>query len=128
MSFRRCADLWMFNMATQVWTLMSSSTPEPPARALSFLGFDGDHSLVLFGGAYNTPSGVWIYFADTWLYDLQTKQWLNITDQLTQSPPARAGGLSVYHAEVGFIVCGGKSYDHALMDIWRFRKDMVSRE
>lgn len=120
MSFRTYADLWALDIVNQTWTLATydAQNPPPSARAHAFLGFDGNHSLVLFGGAYNTPAGVWVYFGDTWLFDLHTWRWTNVTAQLPVSPSARAGGVSTYHEEIGFVICGGKDSNRAYMDVW----------
>lgn len=129
MSYRTYADLWTFDLPSMTWTLApyNSDAPPPPARAHAFLGFDGIQSLILFGGAYNTPAGNWVYFGDTWAYDLTTGVWSNISDSVQSAPQPRAGGVAAYHELAGFFICGGKNADEVFMDVWRLFNDSVRR-
>jgi hypothetical protein len=121
MSYRFYTDVWIYSENLNRWTcIVGSRGPSPTARAHAFVGFDGGDNLVYFGGTYNTASGEWVYFGDTWLLNFETHTWTNITAQLDTGPSHRAAGISAYHEDVGFVICGGKDLSRAYMDVWRF--------
>ncbi len=69
--------------------------------------------LVLFGG-----DGQSHYLADTWLYDLKSREWR--LSKAPGGPEARAGHFTVYDPQTGWVIIGGGYNRRDLTDMWAY--------
>ncbi|MEX0704771.1 MAG: kelch repeat-containing protein [Planctomycetales bacterium] len=118
---------WAYSFADKDWKRLateegpSSAHPidetivdAPPPRMNSPLVCDEKHGvLVLFGGDSQSH-----YFADTFLFDLKTRQWRHA--RATNNPPPRAGHFTVYDPQSGWVIIGGGYNRKDLSDMWAY--------
>lgn len=85
--------------------------PAPPGRGDAVLSYDVTRDqLVLFGGRPG-PLG------DTWIYNLTTKTWREVS---AQGPPARYGAVGGVSGNFFYVATGRGLNNTFLRDIWRF--------
>jgi hypothetical protein len=112
-------DTWAYDYEANTWTNLQPQLA-PYARFNSQMAVDSvDNVTVLYGGA---PSGQTSLFNDTWIYNLVSNEWTNITP--TRSPPVRYASVMAFsplHGEA--ILFGG--YDNLqgtfYGDTWAFK-------
>eukprot|EP00761_Pharyngomonas_kirbyi_P001566 gb/GECH01001570.1/.p1 GENE.gb/GECH01001570.1/~~gb/GECH01001570.1/.p1 ORF type:complete len:310 (+),score=74.65 gb/GECH01001570.1/:1-930(+) len=109
-------DFYSLNLKTLQWT-QESCDESPEARSGHTLNKLSNSTLVLFGGMnpnYNSE------FNDIHLYDVNNKEWENITSFNDQnSPPGTSSHSSVIH-ENRLIVFGGFSNSQETNSIYSF--------
>jgi hypothetical protein len=104
---------WTYRFKTQDWQRLDL-TIQPPPRMNTRLVLDSKNQvLVLFGGDAQSH-----YLADTWLYELKSRQWH--PSKTNTGPEARAGHFTVYDPETGWIIIGGGYNRHDLSDMWGY--------
>lgn len=103
---------WVYRFADGDWHRVSG--PQPPPRMNTRLVLDSKNRVhVLFGGDAQSH-----YLADTWLFDLKTRQWR--ASRATSGPAARAGHFTVHDPETGWVVVGGGYNRSDLDDMWAY--------
>ena len=107
-------DIWTYNLTGNNWTKQVQPTT-PPARGLCAMSYDERHrEMVLFGGGQ-----MGIYHGDTWIYDLDTNNWTNMSP--STSPSAREGSAMVYDSAYGeMVLFGGENRVGTLNDTWTY--------
>ena len=104
---------WIYRFHDQDWHHLKQ-TIQPSPRMNTRLVCDSRNGvLVLFGG-----DGQSHYLADTWLYDLKSRQWRAST--APTGPEARAGHFTVYEPETGWVIIGGGYNRRDLTDMWAY--------
>ena len=95
---------WVYSTEKNEWRKLKLDT-QPPVRALSPMVYDpGTKKIVLFGGDRLDQ-----LYADTWVYDCQTRTWEQRKPPISPSP--RFGHALLYLAKSKTIVLlGGKGY------------------
>jgi len=92
------ADLWRYDLASDVWTLLQPVGPGPEARFGHVAVWDASRGLVVWSGQHNADR----FFDDVWLYDPDDNAWQQLPGD-GDKPLARYGS------------CGGISPDG---DLW----------
>jgi hypothetical protein len=93
------ADTWIYDTINNSWQNMNP-TSHPSGRAVAGMAYDSKASrVILFGGAnpYLPFTSVRL-LGDTWIYDLRTNVWTEMTPSISPSP--RWGPLLAYDARI----------------------------
>lgn len=70
-------DTWIYDTSTQNWTECGTSGTILPVRVDHKLAFAGNGKVILFGGSY--LDGSWLTRNDTWIYDITTDTWTELS-------------------------------------------------
>ncbi len=110
------SDTWAYDPAANTWTDMAPTGTAPSARGSHALAYDPvENKIVLFGGTDSTT-----YFDDTWVYDVATNTWAQVTPA-GETPPARAGHRLAYDPSSATVVLfGGWNGTAYYNDTWTF--------
>jgi chitodextrinase len=96
------------------WSRVPNLTTAPSPRSNAMMTYDTERqAVILFGGIDNAT-----YYNDTWEFANGT--WSNITAQVGPAPPARASGILVDVAELGYLVLWGGASSVDYTDTWIF--------
>ena len=76
-------DCWSFDVPSLTWTELTCINT-PPARYAGGMIFADESTILLFGGGNN--EGEKVFYNDTWLWDLRTNTWTNVTTSPSPSP------------------------------------------
>jgi hypothetical protein len=101
-------DVWSFDPATFVWTLLDDGTGYGPSSRKNItwgLTSPGE-GLIIFGGHSEPPH---VQLNDTWLLNLETLAWEQIHDGSGLAPLPRHAGGGFYDPERGCLVTFGGS-------------------
>jgi N-acetylneuraminic acid mutarotase len=103
-------DTWTYDLPTNTWTQMSSLTA-PSERAFHSMVYDShSRKVILFGG----DDGLTGYQADTWIYDLLTNTWTQMSPPT--APSGRAFHSMVYDTMYDKVILFGGYNNRA--DTW----------
>ena len=111
---KRNNETWIYDPETRIWQKQFPIL-KPSARLGHAMVYDTTHEVSILFGGYD---GVGNYKNDTWIYDLGSNLWTNITP--TKSPPARLGHAMAFHSELGKIVMFGGNNGSAMGDTWTY--------
>lgn len=130
--FRALNDLWVFDLGTRRWTLLTpgGAADSPPARFQAYAGADAVLSkLTVYGGLGGADLG----FAprgDTWQFNVLTSSWSNVTPATGNINPVRNDGaaahvgLSLYvqggETPGGTAGCGSMFPQNPTTELWRY--------
>ncbi|MCX5976255.1 MAG: hypothetical protein NTV33_05375 [Coprothermobacterota bacterium] len=115
-------DTWSFNPASSKWTRLDPINP-PPARTYAALSYDAQSDKVLLFGGYTGQ----ISLDDTWLYDVSTNVWEQITP--LQGPAPRAGHVMTCAPAVGgALLYGGRDLASAVAYHETYLFDFTARQ
>lgn len=110
-------DLWALDLDRQLWKEMDVSSGPSPRLSPGLVYDPAHHQMILFGG-YRNQGRV----NDTWLFDLSSYEWEEITPAL--SPPARSDmGMAYDELNQVAVIFGGYCLDHqrdSCSDTWIF--------
>ncbi|MFX0204847.1 MAG: Kelch repeat-containing protein, partial [Candidatus Hodarchaeota archaeon] len=108
-------DTWVYDLISNTWTQMNPST-KPPARCYHSMAFDSSSGkVILFGGR----GGPTLYLSDTWVYDLNSNSWTQMTP--STHPSGRAGYSMVYDITSNKVILFGGSRDYTYYaDTWAY--------
>ena len=95
------------------WRQAPSRLQPPPRMNTRMVTDTRNQVLVLFGG-----DGQSHYLADTWLYDLKSREWR--LSKAPGGPEARAGHFTVYDPQTGWVIIGGGYNRRNLTDMWAY--------
>eukprot|EP00331_Platyophrya_macrostoma_P010347 CAMPEP_0176410892 /NCGR_PEP_ID=MMETSP0127-20121128/3307_1 /TAXON_ID=938130 /ORGANISM="Platyophrya macrostoma, Strain WH" /LENGTH=292 /DNA_ID=CAMNT_0017790435 /DNA_START=190 /DNA_END=1068 /DNA_ORIENTATION=- len=103
-------DLYLFNINTEVWTLLDSNTSlsggPSPRGAHAAIWFDG--SMYMFGGF--AVIGTTGHLRELWKYTLATRSWVEITAASGVGPEGRIGfSFLVLNSTTALLTAGGCS-------------------
>ena len=104
---------WVYRFQDRDWHSLQLAVQPPPRMNMRLVCDTSNQLLVLFGG-----DGQSHYLADTWLYDLKSRQWR--ISKAPAGPEARAGHFTVYDPESGWVIVGGGYNRHDLTDMWAY--------
>jgi hypothetical protein len=116
-----------YDIAADLWSEIAPAEDAFVGRYASGMVYDaGSDRIVLFGGALwgLTDEGKHVGLADTWIFDLATANWTDVTPE--QSPPPREYHAMVYDtASHRIIVFGGATRftGEVLDDTWVYDTD-----
>jgi len=101
-------DTWKWNLATNTWTKLITSSPVPNSRTeVSFKSIPGTSQLLLLGGVnFNPPSFSSIILRDIWIFDTLTLNWTELTVSHIPDPYPEVFALAVT-SDNYFIIHGG---------------------
>ena len=103
---------WAFSFEDFDWRQLNLE--QPPPRMNTRMVYDRkSQQMILFGGDAQSH-----YLADTWLYDVKTRQWRK--SSVSVGPEARAGHFTVYDSRTGWVIIGGGYNRKDLTDMWAF--------
>ncbi|MFB3921893.1 MAG: kelch repeat-containing protein [Terriglobia bacterium] len=105
--------MWSFNATDRDWRRLPLDREPPPRMNTRMVCDTKNQVLILFGG-----DGQSHYLADTWIFDLKTRQWRE--SKARSGPPARAGHFTVYDPSSGWVIVGGGHNLRDLTDLWAF--------
>ncbi len=114
-------DTWVYNYNDNTWTNMSPAT-QPIGRTWAGMVYDkGSDRIILFGGFSRD-----IIYADTWAYDFNSNEWINMTPLVQPSP--RWGHKMIYDEESDRVILFGGSVvlpapPVAVRDTWTYDYD-----
>jgi N-acetylneuraminic acid mutarotase len=103
-------DLWVYDPDTKRWTELNPIGTKPtPRNAFQFRASDSDNKIYLYGG--ENPQSDFGTFTDTWVYDVRTNKWTNITPSNINdniNPPVNS---HLGSAVIGdkFLIFGGEA-------------------
>ena len=131
-NFRALNDLWVFDLGTHRWTLLTAdgAAGSPPARFEAYAGADAVlGKLTVYGG----QGGADVGFAprgDTWQFNVLTSTWNDVTPATGNISPARnigaaaQIGLSLYvqggDVPGGSTGCGSAFPQNPTSELWRY--------
>ena len=110
------AELWIFNLIREEWSLVSSSKRQPAARHHHSVALYND-SMILFGGMSNLKDK-----NDVWQMDLQSRQWNKW--KTNRGPDGLHSHTAVIYNDTMFVF-GGESCGQLRNDLWRL--NLVNR-
>jgi hypothetical protein len=110
---RGYTDTWVYSIKQHDWRRLPLTVQPPPRMNTRMVCDTKNQVLVLFGG-----DGQRFYLADTWLFDLKTRQWR--ISKAPGGPEARAGHFTVYDPETGLVLAGGGYNRNDLTDMWAY--------
>ncbi len=105
---------WVYSFQEQDWRRLQLPIQPSPRMNTRLVCDSRNQLLVLFGG-----DGQSQYLADTWLYDLKSREWKASATQ--GGPAARAGHFTVYDPETGWVIIGGGYNCRDLTDMWAYK-------
>jgi N-acetylneuraminic acid mutarotase len=116
-------DVWEFDTSTNEWTELMANDPsptgQPDVRSSHTMSYIGDNKLLVFGGSQWVSD--LIYFDDTWIYDVSSNTWTEITGA---TPPLDRQGHGMAYDDVNdkVVVFGGFSdtASDEMDDTWEF--------
>lgn len=113
-------DTWVYDPVVESWTQLNPAGELPPARAEHAMAFDPHtRKVVVFGGYAGGSTSL----DDTWVYDLATNSWTEMSFDHTQPlPSARSRHAMVYDpANDRAVLFGGFEQDGTIRDdIWTY--------
>ncbi|HET7867441.1 MAG TPA: kelch repeat-containing protein [Burkholderiaceae bacterium] len=107
---RALNDLWVFDLGTRRWTLLTpgGAAGSPPARFQAYAGAEAVLSkLTVYGGLAGADQG----FAprgDTWQFNVLTSTWSDVTPATGNISPVRNDGAAA-HVGLSLYVQGGET-------------------
>lgn len=104
---------WVYRAQDNDWRQLPLDVQPPPRMNTRLVCDTKNQLLVLFGG-----DGQSHYLADTWLYDLKTRQWR--AAKAPGGPAPRAGHFTVYDPATGWVIIGGGYNRTDLTDMWAY--------
>lgn len=104
---------WTYRPRDNQWRRLPALILPPPRMNTRMVCDRRNQVLVLFGG-----DGQSRYLADTWLFDLARREWR--PSRATGGPEARAGHVTVYDPETGWVIIGGGYNRTDLTDMWAY--------
>jgi hypothetical protein len=104
---------WVYRITENDWQQLSLKLQPRPRMNTRMVCDTKNQVLVLFGG-----DGQRFYLADTWLFDLRTRQWR--ASKAPGGPEPRAGHFTVYDPETGLVIIGGGYNRKDLTDMWAY--------
>ena len=104
---------WSFDLKSNDWRQLPSGVQPPPRMNTRMVTDTRNQVLVLFGG-----DGQSHYLADTWLFDLKSREWR--LSKAPGGPEARAGHFTVYDPQTGWVIIGGGYNRRDLTDMWAY--------
>ncbi len=115
-------DIWEYNNMTKIWTeIVPEGTTEPEARNQPRIVYIENNKILMFGGN-NFDSG---RLNDTWIFDLTTKEWTDVTPTGTKPLPRNSNEM-VYIGNDKVILFGGTTGTDYLNDVWEFNTSTYS--
>lgn len=110
---------WVLDLHGTGWTLAHPAR-SPPARADGMFVYDSAADVfLLFGGWYQTPTGAYLRWGDTWAFYLGNDTWIALRP--AASPSARSDSAVAYdYAEDVTLLVGGFSGTAYLGDEWAY--------
>ena len=91
-------DAWAFNVNTEVWQRLDTSSVAPEPRFGHNAVYDPvGHQMVVWAGQQGT-----LFFDDTWRLDLASLEWSNVSP--AARPAARYGSAAIYDPVEGSLV------------------------
>lgn len=110
------SSFFKYHIEKAEWSIVyvTQDTVPPPPRLRHKIVFDGEDTLVLFGG----NGGVKGYLDDTWIYRFSTQTWKEIKSPDT--PRARRDYDMVYTKNNKVLLSGGDGDGKYLNDLWEF--------
>jgi N-acetylneuraminic acid mutarotase len=121
------SDTWIFDIDLQTWTNVSDESSERPSKRYRHsMVYIGNNKFIMFGGWLAEPVGGNPYSDETWEYDLNTKQWTNLTSLSETRPTPRHFAPMIYCDVTDKVyVFGGTMYSPSdnelpLNDTWEF--------
>eukprot|EP00761_Pharyngomonas_kirbyi_P001489 gb/GECH01001493.1/.p1 GENE.gb/GECH01001493.1/~~gb/GECH01001493.1/.p1 ORF type:complete len:396 (+),score=50.54 gb/GECH01001493.1/:1-1188(+) len=99
-------DVWEFDVASQTWSLIApdASSPLPNGRG-GARGFRFGSYLYAFSGY--TP----VFTNDMWRFNLDTRQWEEVTPSDSTVPSVRTNAASTFDGYGAFYLYGGLAFD-----------------
>jgi hypothetical protein len=104
---------WAYSFRDNDWRRLSTKVQPPPRTNTRLVCDTRNQLLVVFAG-----DGQSHYLADTWLFDLKSRQWRQAKTGV--GPEPRAGHFSVYDPESGWVIIGGGYNRKGLTDMWAY--------
>jgi N-acetylneuraminic acid mutarotase len=112
-------DIWEYSLFTNQWTeIVPQGTENPGERNNPRITYIGDNKILLFGG----KNIVWTKdeLNDTWIFDLTTKEWTDVTPPTGDNPSVRHSHEIVYVGSDKAIMFGGTHSSDYYNDVWEF--------
>jgi N-acetylneuraminic acid mutarotase len=100
---------YRFNIPTQTWTVLraNGAANTPPPRSSFFMKGFGDKLVITQGEALNAQ-GTFDSLTDTWVYDIQTNVFTNVTrPHANQNPPGISNTQSAAVIDGNLLIFGG---------------------
>ncbi|TFG28688.1 hypothetical protein EU527_16910 [Candidatus Thorarchaeota archaeon] len=108
------AETWTYDLNTNTWTNKSPSN-NPSPRAFASLTYDNKSDVfVLFGG---WPGGWGNAYHDTWIYNLTSNTWTNVTTSIHPAGSLLASMMYDYKDD-RILLIGGNSWEEFNNEIW----------
>ena len=113
-------DVWMLNLETLSWTEIATTGAAPTARSHAALAHDAARDrLIVFGGNVSTSGLAIEGTRDTWVLDLSTGVWTQLT--LASSPPQRYAHAFTSSDSELFVFGGSPDFAGPFRnDVWAF--------
>jgi len=109
-------DLWLFDAGRGTWSAaaVDSASDRPAARSGHGMAWDGEDSVVLFGGSGGEAG----FLDDTWVYSVSRASWRKAAPQ--PSPSGRRGFAMVPAGGGKALLFGGEDAQGLTDDLWEF--------
>ncbi len=108
----RYNDTWTYNFNTNEWLNMSP-VAQPAGRGGHTMAYsEKDDVIVMFGGSLEHQTNHEKYIAQTWIYDLNTNTWTNMSPSSNPNPSIFASMTYDNESDV-FVLFGGYMQDYS---------------
>lgn len=95
-------NIWRYNFVNQQWRKITPEVSPSPRFNHKMVYIPLNHTVLLYGGL-NTTNHVWL--GDTWLYNLQTNEWINKNPGV--SPPKCSDTGLIYDSHTHRVLLFG---------------------
>jgi hypothetical protein len=114
--WKKYTDTWLFNLTSMSWKLLTVSNSPPSVTDHGMAGILPRSSVVFFGGIF---AGAVFMSQETWLFDLTTQTWTNMTLN-SKNPVGRWHSGMARVCENAAITFGGFDGEQLLDDTYIF--------
>lgn len=116
----RFNDTWRFDNEEQEWRELEIAGTLPARRCLQSSAYiESTNTMFIYGGIAGGGSVSGDFFSDTWLFNVEQKEWREI--RTSQNPGKRSGAVTFYASDQNAVfLWGGKEVDEYPSELWKF--------
>ena len=116
----RFNDTWRFDNDANEWNKLEFRGELPDRRCLQSSAYiESTNTMLIYGGIAGGGTVSGDFFSDTWLMNVEEKEWREI--KTSQNPGKRSGAVIFYASEENAVyLWGGKEVDSYPDELWKF--------
>jgi N-acetylneuraminic acid mutarotase len=109
-TFNVVNDVWKFDLSSRLWTQLLPNTASPTSPPARYIYNANLHTLqkriYIFGGSRPIGGGEFMQFNDTWYYDIQSNQFVQIIAENRTAVQGRTHAISALIGDTWLIALG----------------------